>query len=802
MTISRKIISQWLDISNIKDQDIVNALNSLGFEVEKVRNLTFNNTNLVVGEILRITKHPKSNKLNICEVSLGNKSTTIVCGASNVIVGNKVVVAKVGSTLDNGLTITSRTIQDVVSSGMICSLTELGVSGNVQNKDETTGIIQLPSEAVVGDNNPLQYLKLNDTVFFIDLTVNRSDCLGTYSLARELSAYFKIPLKNMAINNLLLLEQKSQVSIVNTKIKALATLKIRLKQNSTKLTPMWIKRTLQLSNIVPNTLVEDIVNLVMLELGQPIISFNADLLKEPTINISPKSYPDGSLKIEKGDIVIHDKFLAFSVLGISYNIDYEVKPSTKDIFIFSINPDVQTMIEQVKRHNGTNNFLIERLVKPVVPDYYMIALQRYLFILDQLKIEYEILGFSNDIAYNVQQKLIVLNFNDINKILGSSLELNDIINYLTVIGCKVEVDSANHELLKITTPGHRNDLNNSNDLSEEIARIIGYDNLPVVMPVFYTIQKPPTVLESLMRNWKDYLISYGFNQVKTYSLTNKESLVEFNFFNYKIPISLSSPLTSTREVMRFSLTDSLLKICQYNYVRKETQFKIFTDETIYTGDDIDDSHHLGLVVMGDFWPKSSINKSSINSYYVVKGFIDGFLNKIIPSISQNIIYKSNKNIAMHPYLSADIFYEQEHIATIGALHPQTEKLMNLEKIFLAEINCTKLAEVIITSEKNVTKFKPWSKFNPLSRDISVIVGISVKFSDIKIALLNENIDFLEQVVLIDFYSDDRLKAEFQHSLTFNLKFNSNEKQLDEEKIKNSITTTQKLLKNKFNATIR
>lgn len=802
MTISRKIISQWLDISNIKDQDIIVALNSLGFEVEKVRNLVFTNTNLVVGEIIKISKHPKLTKLNICEVNVGKNSITIICGANNVAVGNKVVVAKVGSTLDNGLTITSRTIQDVVSLGMICSLTELGISDNVQNKDEITGIVHLPSNAVVGNNNPLQYLNLDDTVFFIDVTVNRSDCLGTYSLARELSAYFKIPLKNMAISNLLNLDKNPQVSLANTKIQALASLKIRLTQNSTKSTPIWIKRTLQLANIAPKTLNEDIINLVMLELGQPMISFNAELLKQPSINVSPKSYPEGSLKIKAEDIVIHDKILAFSVLGISYNIDYEVKPSTKNIIIFSINPDVQTMIEQVKRHCAVSNVLIERLTKPVVPDYYMIALQRYLFILEQLKVEYEVLGFSNDVPYNVQPKSIMLNFNDINKILGTNLEINNIINYLTMIGCKVEKDVVNHDLLKITTPGHRNDLNNSNDLSEEVARIIGYDNLPVVMPEFYTIQNPPTVLEKLMENWRSHLISYGFTQVKTYSLTSKKNLSEFNFFNYKNPVTLSSPLTSTREVMRFNLTDSLLKICQYNYARKETKFKIFTDENIYTGDDGADNHHLGLVVMGDFWQKSVITKNNINPYYVVKGFIEGFLNKVIPNVSKNIIYKPNKNIGMNPYLSADIFYEQEHFATIGALHPQTEKIMNFEKIFLAEINCTKLAEIVVASEKILTKFKPWSKFNPLSRDISIFVGNNIKFSDIKNALLDANIEFLEQIVLLDFYTDERLKIQFQHSLTFNLKFNSSEKQLDEEMIKNSISIAQSLLKNKFNVTIR
>lgn len=167
MIVSRKIISQWLNINSIKDYEIVDALNSLGFEVDQVKNLMFSNTNLVVGQITKITKHPKSNKLNICEVTVGTEMLTIVCGAANVAIGIKVVVARIRSTLGNGLTIVERTIQDVVSSGMLCSLTELGLSGIVQNKEELSGIIHLPDDAMVGNINPLQYLNLDDTIFLL-----------------------------------------------------------------------------------------------------------------------------------------------------------------------------------------------------------------------------------------------------------------------------------------------------------------------------------------------------------------------------------------------------------------------------------------------------------------------------------------------------------------------------------------------------------------------------------------------------------------------------------------------------------
>lgn len=801
MIVSRKIMSQWLDISNIKDHDIINALNSLGFEVDQVKNLMFTNTNLVVGQITKVTKHPKADKLNICEVTIGTEVLNIVCGANNVTVGVKVVVAKLGSVLGNGLTIATRTIQGVVSTAMLCSLTELGISGNVQSKEELAGIIHLPTDALIGNVNPLQYLNLDDTIFFIDLTVNRSDCLGIYSIARELSAYFKIPLKNMSISSITKLSNKNQVSVVNEKIQALATLKLKFNEKHS-VTPMWIRRTLQLANILPRTLSENIIALVMLELGQPLITFSGDVLKAPSLNISPKSYPEGNLNIKENDILLHDKYLVFSVLGISHNVEYEVKSNSQEVFIFSINPDVSAMNQQVKRHGVILNTLLERLTRPIVPDYYLIALQRYLFFLEQLKIKYEVIAFSNDVPYEVKTKIVNFNFNFINKILGTNFNINEIINYLTIIGCQVEIDAKDQEMLRVATPAHRSDLNNVNDFSEEVARVFGYDNLPVNKPQFNITLKAATTLETLMMTWKQHLLGYGFSQVKTYSLTNMQQLNDFNFFQYQIPFKLEAPLTSTREVMRFSLTESLLKICQYNYARKATQLKIFTDETIYSGDENDDYHHVAFMIMGDFWSKITTNKITGNTYYFVKGFIDGFLAKIIPSEFNSIIYKANSNVLMHPYLSADIFYQQEHIATIGALHPQTEKIMNIEKIFLAEINVSKLVKIIENSPSNVARFKPWSKFNALSRDLSVIVKSDIKFSNVKNAIINANINFLEQITLIDFYSDEKLKAQFQHSLTFNLKFNSQEEQLDEEKVSSQISIIQEILKKKFKAIVR
>lgn len=806
MVVSKKLLTQWVNIIDISDEDIAKALNNLGFEVEKVINLTKINTHLIVGQITAINKHPRIERLNICDVNIGKGNLRIVCGANNIAVGLKVIVAQIGAALGNGMEIILRDLQGVTSQGMICSLTELGLHKDVQSPDELLGIVHLPDNAVVGSTNPLSFLELDDTIFEIQLTINRSDCLAMYSIAQELSSYFKIALTPMGISDLAKLKNETQFNINNSLINALASLRIKLGDSVGKISlANSIRRTLQLANIKPTNFFDDLVNLVMLELGQPILVFNGDILQEPAIFTSPKEYPSESgLKILVDDITLNDKYLAFSTLGLQTLEEYQVQDNSTNIFIASINPEVISMQAQIKRHNSiASTVLLQRLNKPVVPDYYLVVLQRVLFLLSKFKINYQVLNFTNDIKFEPKISKTTFKWKKINDILGTDLGLAQIINSLKLIGCKIIQDAHNHEILHIEAPSHRNDLNNINDFSEEIARIMGYDNLPVVRPKININLQEDSLLIKLMNNFRAYLINNGFNQVKTYSLTNKNSIKDFNFFNYEIPITLMAPLTSAREVMRLSLVESLVEIYQTNLVYKQKNLNFFCDDVIYTGDEQPDQHHLAFLVSKDFLPKSvSINT---NNFYLAKGILEALLNnKFGHKFSAQWTYEKIKSNKVHPYLSTNIKYNQIHFASIVKLHPEIIRQLNLnDDFFLVEINCSRLQEILEKINENKrTKFIPWSKFNPLSRDISITINSDISFMKIKQEILNQKIKNLIDVSLVDIYSDEKLQQEESHALTFNLKFNSNEEQLTEAKIAQSIDEIQNLVKENFSAKLR
>lgn len=800
MIVSKKILSQWVNIKKIKDQEIATALNNLGFEVEKITNVTTSNTNLIVGEVLKITKHPKSEKLNLCTVNVGHKRLEIICGASNVRVGIKVVVAQINSTLANGLTIAKREIQGIMSQGMLCSLEELGLNREVLDKSDLAGIVHLPEKALVGSLNPLNYLDLDDTIFEIQLTLNRSDCLAMYYLAQELSHYFKLPLKKIAfakIKNLKLAKANNSKDFIN----AFASLNLNLLNQNPLITPIMIKRILQLANIKPTNFINDLLNLVMLELGQPIICFNAnEIIDSSIIEAKNDSLNDG-LKYFKHDILFVNKKVPFSNLGNLTLPNFVVNEKTKSLVLFSINFDNYLVQEQIKRNNfNIDSCFLQRLSKPILPVNYLFVFQRLIFWLKQFSVNFEVVNFTNYIHYQNKNNAITINWQKINQILGTDFSSTEITNALKVVGCQIKPLRLTN--IKVKIPNHRSDLVNVNDFTEEVARIIGYQAIPELKPEFTIMPIAENKLTQLLSSLRNYLLNYGFHQVKTYNLTSTSSLNDFNFFNYCKPITLISPMNVSRKVMRYSLIPSLLEVCRLNASYKQDALKVFTDEVIYTKDSDDYNHHFAFVVNNSFF---SDKIKTENSYLLVKGFLEAWLNhKVGKKFTQQLTYQSFKMRETHPFLSANINYNSLHFATIAALHPEACEEAGLSKeVFLVEINCSKLLKIIDNFKiGREIKFKNWSKFNPLSRDLSIIISNQVNYAAISNAIWATKIKNLQDLSLIDRYSDDKLKAEKKYSLTFNLEFNSKEEQLDEDKISEEIKQIQKVLKERFKAVIR
>lgn len=800
MIVSKKILSQWVNIKKIKDQEIATALNNLGFEVEKITNLTTSNTKLIVGEILKIAKHPKSEKLNLCTVNIGQKRLEIICGASNVRVGIKVIVAQINSVLANGLTIAKREIQGVISNGMLCSLEELGLNREVLDQEELSGIVHLPTTAIVGSLNPLNYLDLDETIFEIQLTLNRSDCLAMYYLARELSHYFKLPLKKVSfakIKNLKLAKKNNPKTFIN----AFASLNLNLlNQNPLVTTPM-IKRMLQLANIKPTNFINDLLNLVMLELGQPLVCFNAHEITDPSIIIAKNDNLKTDLKYFKHDILFANKKIPFSNLGTLTLPSFIGDEKTNSLVLFSVNFDNYLVQEQIKRNNfNIDSCFLQRLSKPILPSNYLFVFQRLVFWLKQLYVNFEVVSFTNYLHYQNKNNTITINWQKINQILGTNFSSAEITSALKVVGCKIKPLRLTN--IKVKIPSHRADLVNINDLTEEVARIIGYQAIPEIKPEFTIMPIAENKLTQLLLSLKNYLLDYGFHQVKTYNLTSTSALNQFNFFNYQKPITLLSPMNISRKVMRYSLIPSLLEICRLNASYKQDTLKVFTDEVIYTKDSDEANHHFAFIVNNNFFSDEIKIK---NGYLLVKGFLESWLNRKVGSkFTQQLTYQSFKMRETHPFLSAHINYNNLHFATIAALHPEVCVEAGLSKeVFLVEINCSKLLKIIANFKVgSEIKFKNWSKYNPLSRDLSIIISDQFNYAAISNVIWATKIKNLQDLSLIDRYSDDKLKKAKQYSLTFNLEFNSKEEQLDEDKVSEAIKQIQKVLIARFKAVIR
>lgn len=810
MVVSKRMLNQWIDVKKIKDQEIAKALNSLGFEVDKVVNLTTMNSNLIVGEILRIEEHPKSKKLNLCYVNIGRKIVKIICGASNVKVGIKVVVAQVGSKLANGLVIDTREILGVMSHGMICSLSEIGVNPEVLTEEELEGIVYLPDDAPAGSLSPLHYLDLDDSIFEIQLTLNRSDCWAMYYLAQELSNYFKLPLKKIAVSSFKDIKtvRHSNPDFVH----ALATLKINLLAKN-KVEEGWIKRTLQLTNLKPKSFFDNLVSIVMLELGQPAMVFAAENLPELEITLANKDYLTKDFQYFKNDIVFGNKELYFSNLAVSSLSDFAIGESTNSLLFTALSLDNDLVQDQIKRNSfNPNNLFLQRLNKPIVPINYLLILKRILFLLHQFHIKFEVVSFVNEVNYQPKDNTRNINYQMINKLLGTNLSQTEIVNALQTIGCQVLRKSKKLETLRIKIPSYRNDLQNVNDFAEEVARMIGYNNLPKIKPKFVITPEKPTELQLLLADMKNYLLAYGFHQVKTYNLTNKDNLPAFNFFEYKKPITLISPINLARKTMRFSLIPGLLEVCRLNASFKQENLKVFTDEVIYNNDSeaIENAnHHLAFVVYNNFFNfENQVNNNVVNNpnnYLVLKGLLESWLTKQAGSaFNEAVTYQRFEAATIHPYVSSKVKYNNIHFATIAAVHPVLSEEMNLNnQVFFVEINFTRLANIITAiKEKEIVKFSNWSKFNPLSRDLSIIVTNDVEYDNVKNVIWAARTKYLQTLTLIDLYSDEHLKHKKKYSLTFNLEFNSKKEQLDEDKVSQEIKMIETILEQRFNAEIR
>ena len=776
MLVSLKELKKYVDLENLSPEEIANGLTFAGIEVEEVTTLA-SGTNLVVGHVLECENHPDSDHLHVLKVDLGPKYGVeqIVCGAPNARKGLKVIVARVGAKLPK-VEIKASTIRGVASNGMCCSLLELGVDSKYLNEQQTAGIEELNEDAVVGNEDVLGYLGLDDSVFNLKILANRPDLLSLYNVAREVGAIFdrKVNIPTYEVKE----SFKTDLKVGSTSDKCTQFAGREINNIVIKESPKFMQEALRSMGVRSINNIVDIGNYVMLLTGQPLHMYDKDKL--PKHELIAKSDLEGDFvaldektyKVNKGDMVITSDNKMMCLGGVMGSLECAVDNKTKNIYIEAASFDGAT-IRRTSNRLGLASESSQRFVKGTnhfqagaVVNFASYLIKEYC---NAEKI-------SNIVEYQVEEKFdgkIRSSVTKINNRLGTKFSKEEVKSALERLYFKVEF--LNDDEFVSTTPSFRLDVSCDADLSEEVIRLLGFDNVESILPNLDTKVGALTVRQKRIKILREYLISQGLDECLTYSLLSKKNAEKFNLLHNEEKYVLLNPLTDEREVFRTHVAYSLLEAASYNVSRKNNDLSLF--ETANMVSKSSRSEHLSIVLVGNRHVRE-LMQTYPYSFYDMKGLVEGIftLFGIEPSRYKFERFASELE-ELHPGRSAKIVFQNNVIGVFGELHPNAYKEFEFGKtsVIVLEMNLEALLEAKVT----INKMAPISKFPVVSRDLAFIIDKKVMVADIIKTIKVAGKGIVKDVFVFDVYEGANIASD-KKSVAINILLGSDHTLNDKE----------------------
>ena len=789
MKVSKKFLSDYIDIENIDYKEIADKMVFCGNEYESITKLS-DCEGLVVGYVKECSMHPNSDHLHVCQVDLGDGVKQIICGAPNVDKGQKVIVAKVGARLGD-IVIKKATLAGLESNGMICSLLELGIESKYLTEEDKTGIHVLGEDAIVGED-ALKYLELDDEVIDFELTADRADLLSIIGVAYEVGAIYN---KKVKLPIIKIKENNEQIN-VNLDVKTnKCSMYLGRKVVNVKISesPKFIQNRLIASGIRPINNVVDISNYVMLEYGQPLHFFDADKLGN---NVIVRNANDNELfttldgierKLSSEDIVIANNEVV-ALAGVMGGLDTEVTSDTKNIFIESAIFDsvtVRNTSKRVLRSESSNRF-----EKGIDPNRTELALNRAAQLLTMYAGGEVCKGIVKYDLENHSDKIIDLTLEDINRILGTNLSTSEVNDILKRLEFKFEIKGSKY---KCSIPTRRIDVNIKEDLVAEIGKIYGYNNIKSKLPE--SSIKKGTIIKSKLfeKDIRKVLNSLGLNQVITYSLVGDTENSLFKVSD-KEDITLLDPLSEDKKTLRKSLIPSLINVYNYNISRNIKDINIFENECVYYKDEDKyiEEKMVGGLLSGNLINNKWSNNNLKVDFYLVKGIVEYLLNYL--GLSNRFDFKVDKELkGMHPGRSASILLDREVIGYLGQVHPSICK----KEVYVFSISVDKLMK------KNVRliKAKEISKYPSVNKDLAFVVNKNVTCNDVTQILKKVGGRLLNNIEVFDVYVGENVSQD-EKSLAFSLTFIDPNKTLSDEEVTTIFNKMIEEVENKLDAKLR
>ena len=772
----------WLkQYTNVEDNAnaLAEKITRGGIEVEGVEYLAEEISGVVVGYVESKEKHPDAEKLNVCQVNVGEEENLqIVCGAPNVDAGQYVIVATVGAKLP-GIKIKKAKLRGVESQGMICSLAELGLSKSVVPKNYQEGIYVFETEQELG-SDVVEVLGLNDYILDLSITPNRADALSMRGLTYELGALYnnKVDFKDVekeedyeATSLQVAIESDSCRNYVGQVVKNVEV----------KSSPLWLQTRLMNSGIRPINNIVDITNYVLLEFGQPMHAFDKDLVGDKIVVRDAKEGEvletlDGEeRKLQTTDLVITDGTRAIALGGVMGGKNTEVGEETKNIILESayFNP---TSVRRTSAAHGLRSDSSARFEKGIDPNMQKAALARAVELILGL-CPNAVVESSVGVVNKVDDKVVEITTSYINNYLGIILSTEEIVAILEGLSFKVEVSG---EDLVVKVPTRRPDISIKQDLVEEVIRIYGYDNLASTLPKFSKTTKGGlTYSQRMVRDLRAVYASLGFNDTINYSLVSEEEATQYTLEDHH-KVRLLMPMTETHSTLRQSLIPGLLNTVQYNVARKQKDLKLLEIGRVFFGSGDDniqpkETVYLSAALTGEERSTKWLKESSTLDFFAAKGYLEVVFERL--GLEEKVTYKKSTLEGMHPGRFAEVYLGEKRIGFIGEVHPQVADKLGLNTTYVFEINL----DEVISEGKVKPKYEEVTKYPEITRDIAMLVDVKDEYQNIYNVVESVNSKLITKVELFDLYVGAELLVG-KKSLALTITYSDKQKTLTDEEV--------------------
>lgn len=790
-----KFSEQWLRgwvSPQVSRDELVARLSMAGLEVDSVTPAAGDFSGVVVGEVLGTEQHPDADKLRVCQVSNGAETFQVVCGAPNVRPGLKIPFAMIGAELPGDFKIKKAKLRGVESNGMLCSQAELQIG------EGNDGLMELPADAPVGQDIR-EYLGLDDASIEVDLTPNRGDCLSLAGLAREVGALYAAPVTRPVV---------ASVPAVHDEVRSIEVLapaacprylgRVIRNVDLSKPTPLWMVERLRRADVRSIDAAVDITNYVMLELGQPLHAFD---LAEINGGIRVRMAEEGEklvlldgqeVTLRSDTLVIADHARALAIAGVMGGEHSGVSATTRDVFLESAFFD-QIAVAGKARSYGLHTDASHRYERGVDWQLAREAMERATGLLLDITG-----GEAGPIIETVSEQHlpkiapVTLRAQRITQMLGMEMDPVEVERLLSALGLNISADGAGQWHVEV--PSHRFDISLEVDLIEELARLYGYNRLPVRYPQARLAPQAKAEARSDLPELRRLLVARGYQEAITYSFIDPR---QFELFNPGVePLLLANPISNDMAAMRSSLWPGLVKSLQHNLNRQQDRVRLFESGLRFVGqlDGLKQEPMLAGVVCGSRLPEGWAQGRDVVDFFDVKADVEAVLG--FAGALDAFTFVPGEHPALHPGQTARIERDGREVGYVGAIHPELSKTLGLDRpVFVFELV---LAEVALGK---MPKFQELSRFPEVRRDLALLADRDVASSAV-LEVIRENAgEWLTDLRLFDVYQGKGIDPH-RKSLAVGLTWQHPSRTLNDDEVNTATQNILTSLETRLNATLR